>query len=31
MDGLAIPDDLREAYYWRNACRVFGWSEADLR
>jgi len=30
MDGLAIPDDLREAYYWRNACRVFGWSEADL-
>lgn len=30
MDGLAIPPDLRERFYWRNACQVFGWTEADL-
>ncbi|NLD45273.1 MAG: amidohydrolase family protein [Chloroflexi bacterium] len=30
LDGLQIPDDLRERYYWGNACEVFGWTEADL-
>jgi predicted TIM-barrel fold metal-dependent hydrolase len=30
LDGLAIPDDLRERFYWKNACEVFGWTEADL-
>jgi uncharacterized protein len=31
MDGLCIPPDLRERFYWRNACEIFGWTEANLR
>ncbi len=30
MDRLCIPDDLRERFYWRNACEVFGWKEDEL-
>jgi len=30
MDGLCIPEDLRERFYWQNAAGIFGWTEDDL-
>jgi uncharacterized protein len=30
MDALAIPDETRELFYWRNAADIYGWRESDL-
>jgi len=30
MDKLCIPQELRERFYWKNACAIFGWDESDL-